>query len=155
MRRVSASQRCRCYRVHGIDQVLRRLDRDWIIDSGFRIGPEVRCDLRSATERNQNAVRYIALGEAEFLRAGTIDFQLQLRGVCDLMQANIDCAWNLSHPRFDLARDPVVLRRVTRYLNVDRRRQTEIQNLTDDVGRWKIKTQIRKSVRECFAKRLH
>src|SRR6516164_9753450 len=59
--------------------MLRRLDCDRIVDSGFRIRPKIRCDLRCAAERNQNTVRDVAFGEAEFLRAGTIDLQLQLR----------------------------------------------------------------------------
>src|SRR6516162_2781527 len=127
--------------------MLRRLDCDWIVDSGFRIRPKIRCDLRCAAERNQNTVRDVAFGEAEFLRASTIDFQLQLRRVRDLMQPNVNGTGNLFHSRFDLASHPVVLRRVTRDLNVDWRRQTEIQNLADDVGRLKIETQIRKTRR--------
>src|SRR5260370_26813538 len=99
--------------------MLRRLDCDRIVDSGFWIRPKIRCDLRRAAERNQNAVRNVAFGEAEFLRAGTIDFQLQLRRVRDLVQTNINRTGNLFYPRFDLASDPVALRRVTRDLTVD------------------------------------
>src|SRR6266481_4943147 len=125
--------------------MLRRLDCDRIVDSGFWIRPKIRCDLRRAAERNQNAVRNVAFGEAEFLRAGTIDFQLQLRRARHLVHANIDRAGNLFQAPLDLTRDPVVLWRVSGNLNIDRRGESEIQDLADDVGRLKIETQIWKS----------
>ena len=131
--------------------MLRRLDLDQIRDSGFRIHPIIRHHLRCAAERHQHAVRHVAFAEAEFLRAGAIDFDVQLRHVRHLVQINVDRTGNLLHARFDLARDFVVLRRVASDLDVDRRRHTEIQDLADDVGRLKIEPQIRKTLCEFFA----
>src|SRR6266403_3780528 len=72
------------------------------------------------------------------------------------MQADVNRAGNLFYPRLDLTRDCIVrLIGKTGDLDVDWRRQTEIQNLADDVCRLKIEAQLRKALREFLPQRLH
>src|SRR6478672_10707468 len=132
------------------------LDRDRVVDPVFRIGPKVGCHLEARAERDKQAVGDIALSKAELLGAGPIDFYAQLWCVRYLMQADVNRARNLLHPPLDLTRDCIVrLVGKTGDLNVDWRRQTEIQNLADDVRRLEIETQLRKTLRESFPQALH
>src|SRR5438552_18684480 len=103
--------------------MLRGLNGNGIVDSAFRIGPKVGCDLEAGAERNEQTVGNVTLGKAKLLRTGAIDFYAQLRCVRYLVQSNINRPWNLFHPRLDLTRDRVVwFFRVAGNLDVDRRR---------------------------------
>src|SRR6476619_3279830 len=136
--------------------MLRGLDRYRIVDPVFRIGPKVGCHLEAGAERDKQAVGDIALSKAELLGAGPIDFYAQLWCVRHLMQADVNRARNLLHPPLDLTRDCIVrLVGKTGDLNVDWRRQTEIQNLADDIRRLEVETQLREALREFPTQRLH
>ena len=63
-----------------------------------------------------------------------------------LVHVRIDCSGNLRDARFDLVGDVVPFRVAASYLNVDRRRNAEIQDLTDDIWRREIKLHVRKIV---------
>src|SRR5215471_3564949 len=119
--------------------MLRRLDRDRVVDPSFWVGPEVGRDLKTRAERNEHTVGDVALSKTELLRTRAIDFQLQFGRIRDLVQTNVDGAGNLSQAALDFACDPVVLRGISGDLDINRRRQTKIQNLADDVSGLKIK----------------
>src|SRR4029077_17105754 len=132
------------------------LDRDRVVDPVFRIGPKVGCHLEAGAERDKQAVGDIAFSKAELLGAGPIDFYAQLWCVRHMMWTNVNRARNLFHPRLDLTRDCIVrLIGKTGDLDVDWRRQTEIQNLADDVCRLEIETQLRKTFGEFLPQRFH
>ena len=109
-----------------IDPVLWGLNRDRIIDTGFRIGPEVRRDLKARAERNKDTIGNVAGSKTQLPRTRAIHSHPQLRRVGDLVQTDVDGPWNSFQPGLDLAGNSIVLRCVSGNLNVDRRRQTKI-----------------------------
>src|ERR1700730_6680612 len=69
----------------------------------------------------------------------------QIRPVHDLVHVNIGRAGNFRDALFDLVCDIVAFRVAARDLNVDRRRNAEIQNLTHDVRRGEKELHVRKT----------
>ena len=112
---------------------MRRLHCDLIIHTGLIIQPKVRGRLPTRAERNQHRARDVVLGETNLFRAGSIDIHSQIRPVDELVNMNIDRARNLRDARLDLIRNLVPFRVAARHLNVNWRRNSEIQNLTNDV----------------------
>src|SRR5205823_1331007 len=86
----------------------------------------------------------IILTKANLLRAGAIDIHPQIRTVHNLVHMDIGRAGNLRDALFDLVRDLVALRVAASDLNIDRRRNAEVQNLANDVRRGEEKLHVRK-----------
>ena len=87
----------------------------------------------------------LRLGQTELERSGAVDIDKKLERVDDLMQVDIRGTLDLAEPGFELACDRKVVRRVMAGdLDVDRRRQTEIQHLGDDISRLEVEDRVRK-----------
>src|SRR5271157_3319704 len=68
-----------------------------------------------------------------------------------LLHVDIGSAGNLFHPVRDLLRDEVVALHISAGdLNIDRRRQSKVQDLSDDVGGLEEKLDARKAARQFF-----
>ena len=72
-----------------------------------------------------------------------------------LVHVRIDCSGNLRDARFDLVGDVVPFGVAAGYLNVDRRRNAEIQDLADDIWRGEIKFHVRKIVMQFLSQDFH
>ena len=73
----------------------------------------------------------------------------------DLVYVHIGRAGNLRDGLFDLVRNLVALRVASRHLNVDRRRNPEIQNLANDVRRREKELHVRKIAVQFLAQDVH
>ncbi len=132
-----------------VDQMLRRLRHDVVVDAGFRIEPEVRLQERSAGQRREHARGDLLLRDAELERLVAIDVDAEGRIVLRLGDSQIADAGNLPHAILQAQRDVVVgLQVVAVDLRVDRGGQAEIQHLADDVGGLEICGHVWKLVRE-------
>ena len=119
-----------------VQPVLRRLGRDGVADAGLRIQPEGRRRLAAAAERDQQVVGDVALGEPASCALGAIDVDVQLRlsKGCWMRRsadardhAGAGCSSWSANRRLACRLSPD-------HLDVDRRRQPEVQDLADDVG---------------------
>src|SRR5208283_845572 len=85
---------------------------------------------------NQQIIGNVALGEADLLRLGPIHIDMQIGLIERLLNVQIDSPGNLPDPLQQLVGEcPVGIHAVARNLNVNGSGQTEVQNLTDNVGR--------------------
>ena len=106
--------------------VLWRLHGDLVIHAVLKIEPIVRRGLAARAERNQHRLRDIVLRQADLFGFRPVHVHTQVGPMNELVHVRIDRSGNLRDARFDLVRDLVPLRIATGYLNVDRRRNTEI-----------------------------
>ena len=122
---------------HRVDPVLRRLDDDRVGHAVLRIEPEGRIRLQAAGEVDLHVRRHVLLGQADLAGERAVDVHVQRRVVEDLLDARVGDSRHLfdldgrSSPRRRL----VFLALVADDLHVDGRRQAEIEDLADDVGR--------------------
>ena len=71
-------------------------------------------------------------------RLSPIDVQAKFWNVHHLMQMDIGCAFYFGNLSLQIESDLVVFHRVSTYhLDINGRRESEIQNLIDDIGRLK------------------
>ena len=143
--------------VHRADAVLLGLDDDRIADPVLVVQPEVGRRRAAARERDRQAVRHVLLRQADLLRDLAVGVNHDPRRVEDLLHVHVDRA---RHPG-QLARDlvghrvvPVVLLDRAADLDVDRRRQSEVEDLADDVGGLGEEFEIGKAPRQLIAQRL-
>ena len=120
-------------RIDGVDAVLRGLCGHRIGNAHLRIEPEVRLHRGAGTERDVNAVGDVLLGQAELRGAHPIDIEVKIGSIDHLVHMDVDRAWNRGHTLTQAARDLVVGRIVTLHLHVDRRWQTEIEDLRHNI----------------------
>ena len=107
------------------------------------------CDLGASGERDQETVGDVALGQANFAGERSIDVHVDLRIVEHLLDAQIGDAGNRADALEQVRGIGVVgLLIATNDLNVDRRRQAEVQDLRDDIGRQERKGRPRKLLRQ-------
>ena len=123
-----------CEILQRLDVVLRRLGREVVVDAVLPVEEEHRRGLEAAAQGVQHAVRDVALGQPVLLRLGAVDGDLEVRIVERLLDARIDDARHLAHLLENLVGDLAVAVDVGAVdLDVDRRRQAEIQDLGHDV----------------------
>ncbi len=131
---------------------MRRLHRDLVADAVAGIQPEIGRGCETPAERNQHALRNIARIHAHLRDAGALDVQMQRRQVEQLLHVHVSGAGNAPQPVGNLLRDLVVGRHVgADELNVDGRRQAEVQDLGDDVGRLEEELHARELPRQLLA----
>ena len=100
------------------------------------VEPEIRLDLSAAGQRDEQAVRDVALTEPHLVCEGTVDRDIDLRIAVGLLDTRIGDPGHLANSFEELARVGVIGILVrSRHLQIDRRRQPEIEDLRDDVGR--------------------
>ena len=125
-------------RFDGIHAVLRRLHGDVIADATLRIEPEGGSGLKAGAQGDQQVAGDIALAQADGLREGAVDIQMQRGRVVGLLHVDIDRAGDGANAVGELPRHFVIAELVAAGdLHVDGRGDTEVENLGDDVGRLK------------------
>src|SRR4029077_2030655 len=117
------------------------------------IQEERRRGLETSARRYQHATGHIALGEAACGRLGAVHVDMELWIVERLLNTQIhqtrDVPKLAQHPICD----STILRKIRPFdLDVDRRGQTKIENLCDDVGRLKVERGSGKLARELVSK---
>ena len=122
-------------RRHGIEPVLWRLRYDGVRDAVLRIDPKGRRDLEAAGQRFLQASGDVAFAQAELLGEHAVDVDLQLRVGRRLLDARVGDAGN-ARDLFDqsLGVVAVLILVWAEHLNIDRRRQAEVEDLRNDVG---------------------
>ena len=132
-----------------IHAVLRSLHRDLVTDAALPVQPELWRGLEAAAQRSQHAIRHVRLTQTDLLRLRPVHIHRQVRRVERLLDVKIDSTRNsaqLRHHRFRQGMIAVDIR--TDNLDIQWRRQAEVQNLIHDVGRQKIKSDARKVARQ-------
>ena len=79
----------------------------------------------------------------------------QVRSMHELVKMNVRRAGNLFHAGFNLLGKGVVLWVASRHLNVDRRGQTEVQDLSDDIRRLERELHVRELLAQPRPQRAH
>ena len=155
MRIAGRGDRQRLQRAQRVDLVLRRLHHDRIGHAVVRVEIVGRRDLRAAGEIDDEAVGDVALGQADILRAGAVDIDVEGRIVRRLLDARIGNAGNPADPAQQLVGVGEIRFQIgAADLQVDRRRRAEIQDLADDVGRQEREAHAGKLPRQLLAQRL-
>ena len=134
-------------------QILQRLDRriaapgrEVVVHAVLPVQEEHRRGLEAAAQRIQHAARDVALGQPVLLRLGAVDVDLEIGVVEILLDARVDDARHRAHLLQDLVGDVAVVVDVGAVdLDVDRRRQAEVQDLGDHVGRQRIERDARET----------
>ena len=149
-------QRQRLQRAQRVHLVLRRLHHDRIGHAIVRVEVVGRGHLRAARQVDDEAVGDVAFGQADILRAGAVDIDIEARVVRRLLNARVGDAGDPANPVQQLVGIGEVLGHVgAANLQIDRRRRAEIQDLADDVGRQERECHAGKHPRQLFAHRLH
>ncbi|ARF90813.1 putative autotransporter protein [Burkholderia cenocepacia] len=139
-------------RLQRIHRVLRRLHEHRVADAVARIEPEVRRRLRAAGQRDQQVLRDVALVETGLDRLRTIDVHVDSGFVAGLLDARVDEPAHAAQLREQRVRDRAVLvELVADDLDVDRRGQSEVEDLADDVGRQERERHAGERLREHVA----
>src|SRR5260370_20333682 len=89
------------------------------------------------------AVGHVLLGKAELRRSYTVDIQVKVGRIDDLVHVNIDCAGNSGQTLTQVARYRIVSRIVALHLYVNRRGKPEIEDLRHHVGRLEEECEVR------------
>ena len=107
-----------------------------VADAGRRIQPEARRGLAAAAQRDQQVVGDVALREAGLRRARAVDVDCSVGWFATWWTRRSTMPGTRADLRQQLGRERAVRVLVAADdLHVDRRRQAEVQNLADDVGR--------------------
>src|SRR6185295_15722497 len=123
-------------RVERVEAVLRRLHRDVVDHAVLRIEPEGGRGLRAAREREQHVLPDVESRQADLLQPRAVHLQVDRRAVHALVHVRVDRAGDLLDLLGQLGGERVVGGQVrAAELHVDRRRQAEVEDLRDDVGR--------------------
>ncbi len=80
--------------LQGVDTVLRSLRRDGVAHAILGIEPVSRRGLETAAQRNQQVGRNVALREADQLRLGPVNIDVQMRFIERLLDAQISGSGN-------------------------------------------------------------
>ena len=130
-------------------QVLRRLHRDVVGDTVFRIGPEIGCDRLGGGEARANVIADVACGDAELQGARAIDLNVEVGGVDLLLDVSIDNPRNGSDAASQLLGNAEVLGPViANGPHVDLRGKPKIQDLRRHIGGLEVEYVFRKSRRQ-------
>ena len=137
-------------RIQRVDFVFGRLHGQIIRNPRLRIGPEIGRYLLRRAEADIDVGGHRAGIEAKLRGAGPIDLGVERRGVDFLLQMRVDDAGNGGKALTELPCNRKVVGAVAHRPDVDLRRQSEIQNLRDDIGR----LEIERVLRECGGQHL-
>ena len=132
-----------------VQTILRSLGCDRITHSILGIEPVGRRCLKASAKRNQQVGGNVALGEARQLRLRAIHVDMKIGFIEGLLDAQIGGARNHSNPAQEfVGKAAIGLKIITRDLNINRGRQTKVQDLAHDVGRQKSKSHAGKLLRQ-------
>src|SRR5262249_42627848 len=105
---------------------------DEILDSILRIHPVAGLNLTTAAKAEQNGVCDVALGEAKFKGAGTVDGVMEPRQIRGLLNTHINGPIDAPNPIGEPSSDFAIVGEVaSNDLDVERSGQTEIKRLAD------------------------
>src|SRR5215471_11802906 len=120
--------------IEGVDLVLRRLRGHLIIHTVLRIQPLVRGDLAARGQGDQKTRGYVSLCHSDLAGENPVNVYVDGWIVRLLADEDIHCPRKTGNFALDLSGDSEVLVEVgAGNLNIYRRRQAEIENLTGDV----------------------
>ena len=124
-------------RVHA---VLRRLRGDAVADAGPRVQPERGRRLEAPAEGNQHVAGNIA-GRKAYLRCPrAVNVHLEARQIEGFLNAQVNRAGDVfEFAHQPVGKSPVGVKVVPHHLDIDGRREAEIQDLADHVRGQKIK----------------
>ena len=83
-------------RLIGVNAILRRLNGDVVADAVFGIEPEGRSGLEAGAQRDEQVLRDVFRLQADGLRAGAIDVEVQRGFVERLLNVDIDGAGDVA-----------------------------------------------------------
>ena len=127
-------------RRQAVEPVLRGLRGDVVADPVARVEIEIGRGLEASAERDQNALSDILLREPDGGCARAVHVHRHAGVVERLLDAGIDGAGNVAHVvEHALGQGAVCVEIGAHDLDVDGRRQAEVQDLRDDVHRQRIK----------------
>src|SRR6185437_6756235 len=128
-----------------IHLVLRRFRYDPVAHAVFWIQPERWRCLKTPAERDKNVPSHVAGVVTGLLRLRPVDIDEKLRLIERLLNAQSGGAGNHLDLLQELLREVAIRLDVpAENLNIDRRREAEVQNLTDQVGGKKVEQRSRK-----------
>ncbi len=134
------------------DIVLRRLRHQAISHAVLGIEPIGGRGLKASAQGDQQTVGDVELRVAALDGLGAIDVDLNSRQIEELVNAQIHRAGNAAKLAEKIGGESVVGVQVrTGDLNIDGRRQTEVQNLADDVGGQEVERYAGKFARQLAA----
>src|SRR5262249_14256310 len=138
--------------VERVDAVLGSLHADVVVDSVRPVHPEVRRRGGAAGKGYQHAAGDVALGQSHLRRLRAVHVYAEDGLLHYLVHMHVGGAGNTRDPGRQLLRYLVVRFSIaTDYLQVNRRRQPEIQDLARDIGRLKEEDHIRESAMKALA----
>ena len=124
-----------------VESVLRGLDGHVVADAAFGIEIEAGGGLEAAAEGHQQALRHILLRQADGLGAGAVHVHRHIGIVEGLLDARVGCAGNIADLiEHALGEGAVAVEVGADDLNIDGRREAEVENLGDDVHRQRVKS---------------
>src|SRR5207244_725174 len=122
---------------------------DAVIDAVYRIEPEIWLKQSGAIKLGEQTGRNLLFGYANLERLGAIDVNLERRIVQRLGNPEIGQARNAAQLVFELRGQCVVGAQVgSGDLHIDHRRETEIQNLANDIGSLEVAYHLGKADRQ-------
>ena len=140
--------------VQGLDAVLRRLGGEVVVDAVLPVQEEGRRRLEAAAQRHQQAAGEVAGREAALGGLRAVDGDVELRIVEALLDPEVHQPRHLAQLVQHLVRHAAVALDVRALdLHVDRRRQAEVDDLRDDVGRQEIERHAGELRRQPFPER--
>ncbi len=142
--------------LQGIDTVLRGLHRHAVVHAVLRVQPEIGRGIGARGKGGEQRAGDVPLAETNLGGSRAIDTDQQRGRVDDLVHVDVDHTGHLAHPRRDLAGQRIVRRPILPHdLDVDRRRQAEIEDLADNVPGLKEEGRVRELLGQFLAERLH
>src|SRR6266851_1270408 len=130
--------------LYRVDHVLGHLFEHAVVDPVFGIKPPTWSQNCIGAERSEQVGRYHTLIDTKLNCLGPVNVYLNRRIIENLLDTQVSKARNGSQRGFKPACDVVVvIKAVTGNLDVNRRRQAEAEDLTDNVGSLEIDFNVR------------
>src|SRR5216683_1418395 len=130
--------------LYRIDHVLGHLFEHGVVDPVFGIKPPTWSQNYIGAERSEQVGRYHTLVDTKLNCLGPVNVYLNRRIIENLLNTQVSKARNGCQRVFKPARNVVVvIKAVTGNLHVNRCRQAEAEDLTDDVGGLEIDFNVR------------
>src|SRR2546422_2722204 len=138
--------------VQRLDPVLRGLGREVVVDPVLPVQEEGRRGLEAAAQGDEQAAGEVPRGESGLSRLRAVDGDVELRVVEALMDAEVDQPAHLTELVQHLVGGPPIALDVGPLdLDVDRRRQPEVDDLRHDVGGQEIERHAGEFLRQLLS----
>ena len=142
--------------VQRVHFILRRLHHDGVRNAVLGTEEEGRRHLRATGEIDDHAVRHVARGHADILRARPVDIDIEAGTVGGLLNPRVGDTRDQTNAAQQLVGIlEIGIRIGATDLQIDRRRRSEIQDLADDVGGQERKRHAGECARQPFPQFFH